>query len=796
MNVYARAVSCSAAVTVGLVASMTASTAVAQTSVTVTDADGSLAEIVVTAQRREQNLQNVPVALSVFSGELMEELGATNMIDLNEYAPNVVITPGNVNETPSMTVTIRGVGQLRPEFSSEVPVAIYVDDVYWSQMDGAMLNAMDVERVEILRGPQGTLFGRNATGGAIAFHSRDPVFNNSSGNVRLIGGDYSRADVGATLNWGSERVALRANLLREDREGYIARLVDGDTVGGYDNLLGRVKLSIAPNDRFNMLFTADSSDQKTNGAARHIVDLASGGERRPGLPPPFWGHPTTIGGNPQGFGPFIIDTIFYNFGPPSMGVGPSLRGNGPYWNHENAASILTGDRFVQEGGDPGVGNLQSGGVSAEFNIELSDSLSFRAIAASRSTETLSVDDADGSTRFNLRQSESTSDLEYATQELQLIGSLERFDWVAGLYFFQEEASAVGMDTGQTAFGEPDNVDISDERSDVTTSRAFFQGTWALSDRANLTAGVGWTGDEKNFTVGSLSPSEAFDVNQSWDGIQPKLALDYAVSDTIMVYGSFSQGWRSGGFNTLDLDPDDTELCQGIADLEEVVLADPENACVEVNFGNRPYQEEALDSLEIGARMELLDRRLRLNVTYFDSDYQDIQITNVDIGRPYTVSAGASEISGLEVEGLLQATENLQFQYSLGLQNAPRGDGEEEVLTNTPEQSGSFGLTYGHDTGGGGTVTGHLSYGWQGETLGAGLVQRSRDAYGVVRARLTYRFPGERLEASVFCTNCADEVYDTVHIDFARRNFPPISEYVVVGRPREWGAEFVYNFGDR
>ena len=796
MNVYVRAVTSVGVATVALVVSITGSVAIAQTSITVAEGEGTLAEIVVTAQRREQNLQNVPVALSVFTGELMEELGATSIIDLNEYAPNVVITPGSVNETPSATVTIRGVGQLRPEISSEVPVAIYVDDVYWSQMDGAMLNAMDVERVEILRGPQGTLFGRNATGGAIAFHSRDPEFNTNSGNVKLTGGDYSRADVGATFNWGSERVALRANVLREDREGYITRLVDGDTVGGHDNLLGRLKLAIAPNDRFNMLFTADSSDQKTNGAARHILDLASGGERMPGLPPPFWVHPTTIAGNPQSFGPFIIDTIFYNAGPPSMGVGPSLRGNGPYWNAENAGSILTGDRFIQEGGDPGVGNIQSSGVSAEFNVELSDSLAFKAIAATRSTETLSVDDADGSTRFNLRQSESTSDLEYASQEFQLISSQERFDWVAGLYFFQEEASQISMDTGQTAFGEPGNVDISDDNSDVNTTRAFFQGTWALTDRLNLTAGVGWTGDEKMFTVGSFSPSEAFDVDQTWDGIQPKLALDYAVSTTVMVYGSLSQGWRSGGFNTLDLDPDDTDLCQAIADLEGVALMDPDNACVEVNFGNRAYQEEALDSFEIGARMELLDRRLRLNVTYFDSDYHNIQVTNVDIGRPYTVSAGESTISGLEVEGLLQATENLQIQYSLGLQNAPRGDDDDrEVLTNTPQQSGSLGLNYGRDTNAGARLTGHISYGWQGETLGAGLVQRSRDAYGVVRARLTYLFPGERWEASLFCTNCTDQVYDTGHLDFASRNFPPISQFVVVGRPREWGAEFIYNFGD-
>lgn len=179
----------------------------------------------------------------MFTGELMDELGATNIIDLNEYAPNVVITPGNVKETPSATVTIRGVGQLRSELSSEVPVAIYVDDIYWSQMEGAMLNAKDIEQVEIPRGPQGTLFGRIATCGAIEFHSRNPEFNTNSGNIKLIGGDYSRADVGATFNWGSDRVTLRANLLRENREGYIIRLVDGDTVGGYDNLLGRAKLT-------------------------------------------------------------------------------------------------------------------------------------------------------------------------------------------------------------------------------------------------------------------------------------------------------------------------------------------------------------------------------------------------------------------------------------------------------------------------------------------------------------------------------------------------------------------------
>ena len=765
-------------------------TAVSAGRLAVAQDDGNLNEIIVTAQRRDQNLQNVPVALSVFSGETMEQLAATNIIDLSEYAPNVVITTGNVNEGPSATVTIRGVGQLRPDLTSEVPVAIYVDDVYWSQMDGALLNAMDVERIEILRGPQGTLFGRNATGGAIAFHSRDPEFNNSSGNVKLIGGGYSRADVGATLNWGSEQVALRANLLRENRDGFITRLVDGDNVGGYDNLLGRVKLAIAPSDRFNALFTADSSDQKSNGPTKHILDLASGGSFPP--PRPF---PTTIGGRPQTPGPFFPVVAFYNQGPGGPFARRSLRGDGPKWNVENASSILTGDRYTQEGGEPGIGNFKSTGLAAEFNVQVSDSLSFKSITSSRSTETLGFVDEDGSTRFNMRQNESTMDLDNSSQEFQLLGAHERFDWVAGLYYFQEEAAQISIDTGQTAFGEPGNVEISDETSDVATTRAFFQGTWALSDRLNLTAGIGWTEDEKFFTVGALAESEALNIDQVWDGTQPKLALDYSVSDTIMVYGSFSQGWRSGGFNTLDLDPDDTEICQGIAELERIALTDPENACEEMNYGNRAYQEEALDSFEVGARMELLDQRLRLNITYFDSDYQDIQITNVDVGRPYTVSAGASTIEGLEVEGLFQATANVQIQYSLGLQNAPRAGGDKEVLTNTPERSASLGVNYGVDTNRGGRVTGHFSYGWQDETAGAGLVQRARDGYGLVRARLSYTLPGERWEASVFCTNCADEEYDVAHLDFASRNFPPIAEFVLVGRPQEWGAEFIYNFGD-
>ncbi len=767
-----------------------AALAVSAGGIAVAQNDASLTEIIVTAQRRDQNLQNVPAALSVFSGEAMEQLSATNIMDLSEYAPNVVITTGNVNEGPSATVTIRGVGQLRPDLTSEVPIAIYVDDVYWSQMDGALLNAMDVERVEILRGPQGTLFGRNATGGAIAFHSRDPEFSNASGNVKLIGGGFSRADAGATLNWGTEQVALRANVLRENRDGFITRLVDGDRVGGYDNLLGRVKLAIAPSDTFDALFTVDSSDQKSNGPSKHIVDLASGGSFPPPMP-----FPTTIGGRPQLPGPFFPVAAFYNQGPGGPFAGRSLRGDGPKWTAENAGSILTGDRRTQEGGDPGIGNFRSTGLAAELNFNVSESLSFKSITSSRSTETLGFVDEDGSTRFNLRQNESTMDLDNSSQEFQLSGAHERFDWVAGLYYFQEVAAQISKDTGQTAFGEPGNVEISDDTSDVETVRAFFQGTWGLSGRLNLTAGVGWTEDRKLFTVGALAGSGALNVDQAWDGAQPKLALDYAVSDSVMLYGSVSQGWRSGGFNTLDLDPDETEVCQGIAELERVALTDPDNACEEMNYGNRAYREEALDSFEVGARMELLERRLRLNITWFDSRYEDIQITNVDVGRPYTVSAGASTIEGLEVEGLYRATEDFQLQYSLGLQNAPRAGGDKEVLTNTPERSASVGVNYGVDTGGGGRLAGHVSYGWQDETAGAGLVQRARDAYGLVRARLSYALPGGRWEASVFCTNCAGEEYDVAHLDFASRNFPPIAEYVLVGRPREWGAEFIYNFGD-
>ena len=768
----------------------------------------ALEEIIVTAQRREQSLQDTPVSVSAVTGEAIVEMGLTDLFGLGHTLPNVEIGGGGLEGPEAASMRIRGIGGVRRDLAIEVAGAIYVDDVYFSQADGALLNALDIERVEVLRGPQGTLFGKNATAGAVRLFTHRPEYGVTNGSISLTAGESGRGDIEGHLNYGfSDTAALRLTLASNSRDGYITREIDGVKTGNVDDLITRLKFGFAPYDRVAVLLSADYTDKQTNGPPRDILDLSSGiCGGRPGT------NLDTIGGNPQRPGPACGLVGRYNAGPPSMGIfPPSVRGTGAQWNHANAGAILTPDPYTVEGGDSEATMFESTGFSAEIDFELTESLTLTSLTGYRQNEFLRHFDYDGSTRFDLYTNNVAGDYESLSQEFQLTGAHPRVDWVAGVYFFEEEALEMNTQNGQRGFVSPvDLVRNTSRFSEVSTMRAFAQATFDLTQSLSLTAGAGYTEDDKSFRVtdDTVLRGQPLLSADTWDDTQSRISLEYRWSDSVMAYVSYSEGWKSGGFNSFVLEDNDrnpngiadpgtlTAGCFNLAQVEGFPITNPDSSCAQINYAFLPFGTEALESREIGVRSEIFEGRLRLNATYFTSDYDNIQQTNIQLtGRPFIRNTGSADYEGYEIEGVLAVAEGLQLNFNVGGLDPSRADGN--AVTNVVESSYNLGVRYFNGLNNGGSLTLSANYGWQDDVLtDTGPPETFREAYALASFRLTYSSPGDRWDASVFCTNCADEPYNYSVLNFASANQTLFQDFEMRARLREWGATFKYYFGER
>lgn len=455
-------------------------------------ARGVIEEVVVTARKREESLQTVPIAVTAFGTADFERLAATNFKDLNLSIPNVTIVNNNVTSNAAQ-VYIRGIGRDNSTWNEESGVAIYVDGVYYSQQVGSLVDFVDLERVEVLRGPQGTLYGRNATGGAVKFIVRRPEFAPLSivGDVTL--GSFHRLDVRGSVGGEviDDKLAVKVDFVSRTDDGPIRRPADSaikpnERLNGINRQTARVAALYNVSDRTEIYLTGDVSFGRS--------DLNTGTAM---WDPDGDGKPTPVYGNK-----FVTDP-----------------------------SVPNDTRFT--------GYTLKGEVNTKFG-----GVDFKSISAFRSIDDEIEGDIDGSA-FLFVDLNQRLKFETFTQEFQFVGQLgARLDYVVGLFYLDEELFANAL-----------NVFLGNVRTlssqDTTSMAAYLDLTYKLSDRWSVSAGGRYTRDKKKVSQSAIR--EPMDVaifedannSKSWSEVSPRVALDFNATPEMLIYASYSEGFKAG-----------------------------------------------------------------------------------------------------------------------------------------------------------------------------------------------------------------------------------------------------------
>jgi iron complex outermembrane recepter protein len=746
-------------VAVWVAAAFAAQNAAAQEAAT-SDA-AMLEEIIVTARKTSENIQDTPVAVTALTAAALEERAVVNISEIAAYTPSLRFDPvaaisGSSN---SATVFIRGVGQTDFNLTIDPGVGIYLDGVYISRSVGALLDTADVERIEVLRGPQGTLFGKNTIGGAIAITSRRPA-DELSFDAELATGSLDRADLRLTADvplsdaW---RVHVAGAMFK--RDGYVDRLWDGDDSSDRDNFTGRLvsEWTPAPDVTLTLAFDGTRAREATVGAtALRIYEVNP--------------SPATI---PVHF-PTISNLLLNgaSCAPPN----PDRLSNPACYNEQ----WLTGDPYKTWAA--GSNRSDSDVWGAAFTVELPlGPMRFKSISAYRELDTEFDLDTDISP-VALVNTANDYTQEQVSQEFQLTGDAgDRLRWLLGLYYLGEEGTDVNsLTTVLTSFRSGGTVDND-------SYAAFGQLVWRLADRTSLTLGGRFTSETKRFSPDQVilstlpvplpfAPGDRVlplgEVSAESDEFTPSVSLDFKPTDSIMTYVSYAKGFKSGGFT------------------QRIFPPEPETPSFEPEF---------VETWEAGLKTELLERRLRWNSAVFYSDYTDQQVIVIDGFAPKVRNAGDSRIWGVESEFEAVAGSRLRVNGSLSYLNAeytsidPRATpvNIDSMLVNTPEWMGSLGLTGVLWVNG----SGELSTRWD-WFASSELAKDSENtpeliqgSYDTLNGSVTYARADGRWALTAGGTNLTDEDY------LVSGNYNPAigAVYGVYGRPREWYVRLTLDF---
>lgn len=456
--------------------------------------------ITVTARKREENVQEVPVAVTVVTGEILQESGATDISEIQANVPNLSIYPGR-NQSTTLTAFMRGIGQADPLWGVDPGVGLYIDDVYVARPQGALLDVFDIERVEVLRGPQGTLYGKNTIGGAIKYVSREAT-DEPRGQISFTGGDYQNQDFKFGISGPIVEGKLRGKLAFASlqHEGFGRNEFLGTEVSDKDTTAMRAALDWLPTDDVRVKFSFDMTEDRAQPK---------------GL--------TRLAANP-------LCPLFLGVACPPT------------------------ERFVTQSGLEPLNGTDSEGYSMVIEWDINDNWQFKSITAHRESDSQNNIDFD-TTPAPITDVIATYFDEQDSQEFQFIyDGGERLNGVLGLYYFDGLAGGLVLNNFIGAIFGSTNGDTQ------TTSYAIFgDGSYAINDRLTFNFGLRYTDEDKNgrafnvgFTDGTFEEiavvTADYDETENFTSVSPKLGLDYKFTDDVMGYVSLSRGFKSGGFN--------------------------------------------------------------------------------------------------------------------------------------------------------------------------------------------------------------------------------------------------------
>ncbi|TDG15527.1 TonB-dependent receptor [Seongchinamella unica] len=744
---------------VAFASAMSSPTLVAQT-----DEPGfALEEVVVTARRRSESLQDVPIAVTAFSARDLAIRGDSDITELAQSVPSVTLEPSRATSS-TLTAFIRGVGQQDPLAGYEQGVGLYLDDVYLARPQGNVIDIYDVERIEVLRGPQGTLYGRNTVGGAIKYITRR-LGDEFSGRLKATYGEYDQIDLVGTVSVPvSDAFRIGGTVASFQRDGYGENKTTGDEHYNKDVFAYRLSAEWLPTEDLLVRLAYDDTTDKSNPVAGHRV--------RPGA----------VSGDP------VLRDIYDT----TAGAAENISTQGIGGNNEVEAEGWM--------------------VSVDWNF--GDHYTFRSITAEREDYTESVIDFD-SLAVDDFDAPVIYDNEQFTQEFQLLYNGEKMNLVTGLYYIDADASndfdVVLGQLGRAAYGAELTAYTGGK---VTTESwsAFADLTWNFTDKLSVAVGGRYTDDKRTADVlrasylgagGSpffgnddalfLGASSDYQAEESWTDFSPRVNISYLWTDDITVYGGYSQGFKAGMF-------------------------DPRGA----NFLTPAVEEgvdpETLDSYEVGIKASYWDGRAITNVALFYSEYTDMQVPgsvgidtdgdgiNDDFAGTLT-NAGEAEISGIEIEGTFLFTENFSMQVAASFLDAEITEwivndvdvSDDRSVQNTPEEMAYVAFNY--LTGAfGGDLNLNANWSYRGDSTQFEFAAPvfDQEAYDMFNASVVWVSASEAWLLGLYGKNLSDEEIKTAGYCFGNESYcSPLgfedNTSIFYAAPRTISATVAYRF---
>jgi iron complex outermembrane receptor protein len=784
--------------------------------------------IVVTSRYREESVQTTPIAITAISGVDLEMRSIVNVEDLGAVIPNAFFRENVGNFGPTSTIGLRGITQQDFSYAFEPAVALYVDDVYHGTLTGSDMDLLDLQRVEVLRGPQGTLFGKNSLGGAIRMISRQPT-GDDSGMVEVTYGERNRLDIKGVADFAliDDRVFARISGASKRQDGYgssldftcemirrgtpeLAGIGDGLGADGAD--AGTAPDVVAVGSDADNDFSLPSARDPLGGC--ELVDLGSRQSdsarvmlrmvatqdlelnfsidalNSESTPLPQTLLTRHVGGFDAGYSAGVIIPA-YGFG---YTTDARFVTGDPYTNYSNYADPLEGQVY-----DP-TNRMDAWGASGVADWDIADSLSLKVIAAYRTYESLWASDTD-LTPFPVQGTDYIQEHEQTQLEARLGGVAlnDRFEWTTGAFYYDSESRAYNT----TEFGAFDFSGlllnfVADDYYTTETASVFAHGIFDLTEQLSISGGVRYTEEEKGNIFDHQPGLARTEATFSGDRVDWKVSVDYQATDDVFLYGQVATGFRSAGF---------TPRIFTVGQLQ-------------------PIDPEEVLTYEVGAKLDLLDS-LRINSAVYYSEYDPrlIQVGGVNQcdavddpdPTPYQLQGGVcppgtffgdlatpttglpwffysnvpGELQGFETEATWEPVENLALNASLGWNEYEDPTRDPSSLLQ-PEWTAAAGVQYTFDIDAASAVTPRLDWSYQshrtnGPTNGPNdCPERCIEEYNLLNARVVYDNYENDWSLAFGVTNLTDEFYwQQLGAEITNTGGVPSARTGVPSRRREW-----------
>ena len=777
--------------TVGVSAlALTAVLVLGATTASAADADQSkdantVGEVVVTAQFREQSLQQTPIAITAVNAKMLDQRSEHSIYQVAAQAPNVTLKPAGAAFGSALVGYIRGVGQLDFNFALEPGVGMYVDDVYYATLTGSVVDLLDLDHVEISRGPQGTLAGKNSIGGAIKLYSKKPN-GDSGGYFEGTYGSLNRIDARGSADFAivPDKLFVRISGVTRHHDGYVSRIdyacshpgsglptyTVGNgcklgTEGGQDFSAARIALRWLPTEKVEVNILADATDDNSEVQASTITfaNNPNPGVALNGVPYDSRFVPTN---------PYVTYSTFTNPG-------------GTFANPFGGPPIVKAAYSI-----PPINAMKEWGVSGDVNFQLADKLSLRSITAYRRFSGDFAEDTDGSPlMLELVMNHVTHN--QLTQELRLNGTLlDKLDYtVGGFYLRSSSRDSNRVDIPYVPGVGPFFDFLGNDPVLAHSKSVFAHGIFHVTDKFEIAGGARYSKEDKSYTFSRTNPDGTPNIilgglsgvtgtysGSYWDY---RADADYHFTSDLMGYLQFSTGTKGGGINPRPFTPAQVGA-----------------------FG-----PEKLYAYEAGVKSQLFDHRMRLNLAAFYNDYKDIQLTLLacpaaPCAKPF--NAGEAHVKGVEAETEIHPVGGLEFDGSVSYLDfqyvsllpgvsGPGGVQLGMVTPYTPKWKWSFGVQYEIPAGDKGSLTPRLDASYQSSvfTNAVNGPANAINAYTIFNGRLTWRSAVDNWETSLEVTNLANKYYKLTVFDLSSigagfTNAQP-------GMPREWAVTVKKSF---